>query len=713
MKEWIITNGLGGFDSTTTKGGMNERRYHGLLIAPLQPPRQRTLILSKVDESIEINSKKYNLYTNDVDGKITEGYKYQTKFEKDIIPVYTYNVNGIIIEKSIYMIYGKNAVVVNYKISNNNSRTKFEISPIMNFRDFHLESHASKFKFKQTSLEDAFTLTFDKKYKVHVLVNGAKFTPHKNDIFYNMHYAREEERGFDCKENHIVPGTFEIKLKRNENKEVTFVCSLEKNGLKLEEMRSIIAEDVIKNEVKRINDQIEESKLLTDNNISKSDDLFKSKNNYATISSNGNRRKKKEESEDAQIYDELVKRYIVSSDNFIAYRKFRKLHTTLAGFPWFLDWGRDSFISFEGLLLLPRRFEIAREVLLTFALKHKNGLLPNGFSEYDGHPLYNSVDSALLFIDAVDKYLKYTNDYQFVNDKLYKIMKNIINSYIDGIEMDGNNIYLDDKDYLLVSGTPSTQNTWMDAKVDGKPVTPRNGKAVEINAMWYNALKIMENLSSMLGKRFKRVEYSYIAKKCKESFEKEFYDENKKCLYDVIKVERKEFSTAEVGKDDKIRPNQLFAISMTNPVIDPNSEVGKNIFITVTEKLYNAHGLQTLASDEEGFASVYKGNPSERDRIYHQGVTWPWLLGPYYDALKNVIKYEEDKNIKDDLNKTLMEFRLKTAKTFYKELTSGTTVNGIPELYDSILDNSKTKVGKGAFQQAWSVSEVFRIIFGA
>lgn len=693
MKEWIITNGIGGYASSTVKGGMNERRYHGLLIASLHPPRERTLILSKVDESIEINGNKVDLYTNNVNGEISDGYKYQVEFKKDVIPTYIFNVKGIIIEKSICMIYGKNAVIVNYKISNNNSKTKFNITPIMNFRDFHSEYHKTKFNYKQTSNKNSFELTFDKKYKVNVLVNGSKFIEYKNNIFYNMYYEREKERGFDYTENHIVPGTFEVGLKRNEDKEITFICSLQNNGLKLKEMTEIAGKDVINNEIKRIEKEINDSKLLYP------------KNNILDINQD-----KKIDKEDTEFYEDLVKKYIVNSDNFIVYRKFRKLHSIIAGFPWFLDWGRDSFISFEGLLLIPRRYEIAKEVLLTFALKLKEGLIPNGFSEYDGKPMYNSVDASLLFIDAVNKYLKYTNDYQFVNDKLYKIMKLIINSYIDGINLDGNNIYLDDKDYLLVSGTNETQNTWMDAKVNNVAITPRNGKAVEINAMWYNALKIMENLSFTMGKHLKKVEYSYIAKKCKSSFEKEFYNSEKKCLYDVISVEKKNYSTVETGKDDKIRPNQLFSISMTYPIIDPASEIGKSIFITVTEKLYNKHGLQTLDNNEKEFAPIYEGSPSKRDSIYHQGVTWVWLLGPYYDALKNIIQNEQDENVKSDLEHILMNFRLNTANTFYNEIQNGTTVNGIPEIYDSCAN---ANIGKGAFNQAWSVSEVYRIIFGA
>lgn len=690
MKEWIITNGLGGYAASTDIGGMNTRRYHGLLVAPLNPPRQRTLILSKVDESIEIDSKKYDLYTNNVNGKISDGYKYQTSFEKNIFPVYTYNVNGVIIEKIISMIHEKNAVVIYYRISNRKSNVKFNITPIMNFRDFHSEKHNLSFKCKRKNYKDAFQLTFEDKYKVNVMVKDSNFTKHDNDYFRDMYYEKEKERGFDYCENHLVPGTFTVDVKKNEDKEITFVCSLEKNGFKLGELKDVNGINVINNEVKRFKAQISKSKLLENEEI-----LDLNNNN-------------KIDEEDKEIYTDLVRRYIVSSDNFIVYRKHRKLHTIIAGYPWFLDWGRDTFIAFEGLLLVPRRFDIAKEVLLTFALKEKDGLIPNGFSEYDGKPLYNSVDASLLFIDAVQKYLKYTNDYEFVQNRLYDTMKKIINKYIDGIYLDNNNIYLDQKDYLLISGTDNTQNTWMDAKIDGKAVTPRNGKAVEINAMWYNALKIMQDISSKLKKHLHNIEYSYIAKKCKTSFEEKFYNSRKCSLYDVIKVEQKQFSVNEIEKDDKIRPNQIFALSMEYPIIDCDSMIAKEIFVTVSKKLYNKFGLRTLAPDEEEYAGIYEGNPSERDLIYHQGTTWPFLLGQYYNAMKNILNAEENEEEKENLQETINDFRLMTAFTFINEIYNGNTLNGICEIYDGNINEESH--GKGAFQQAWSVAEIFRII---
>lgn len=716
MREWIITNGIGGFASSTDFGGMNTRKYHGLLVASMKPPYLRKLILSKLDESIEINGKKTNLFTNETiynnKTNISEGYKYQEKFEKDIIPVYTYKVQKTIIEKSICMLYGKNAVAVIYRIMNQKAKTKFNLTPIINFRDFHSDSHNGKFKYNQkVSKElDKVQIDFGKGQKINIGVRDAKYTKHSNDIFNNMYYRIEKERGFTADENHAVPGTFTIELKPNEDKEIVFICSINntKYGISLEDTTKFTGEEIIKSEAKRINNQIKQSGLL---------------------------KKTPKSFEDKKIYKDLVKKYIVATDNFIVYKESNKLHTIIAGYPWFNDWSRDTLISFEGLLLLPNRIKIAEEVLLTTISKIKKGLIPNGYDEYTGKPLYNSVDASLLFFEAVNKYLQYTGNYDFVKEHLYSHMKSIINNYIDGIDIDGNNIYLDDIDYLLVSGTAKTQNTWMDAKVDGIAITPRNGKAVEINAMWYNALKIMEDINAKWNKKLGKIEYAYIAKKCKKSYEKEFYNEEKKCLKDTT-------------QDSKIRPNQILSMSLSYPVLELNEQIAKETFITVTSKLLNKYGLKTLASEEKEYAPIYIGGPSQRDKIYHQGITWTWLLGPYYSALNNIIKSEKEileeerkklensgtelidlitrneenkkakkqkqleqikqleMNIKT-LESTKNDFKIKVADTFINEMINRGTIGSICEIYDSEGEQK----GKGAFAQAWSISEVFKILF--
>lgn len=669
MREWVITNGIGGFASSTDMG-LNTRRYHGLLIAACNPPGLRKLILSKVDESIIINDKKYNLYTNTSGGVTTEGYKYMQKFEKTIIPIYTYKVKNVIIEKSICMLYGKNTVVIVYRVINQKAKTKLLLTPIVNFRDFHAETHDLKFRYTQKINRDKVQLDFgENKGKINLYVEGAKYNEYVDNIFYSMFYQREALRGFDAEENHAVPGTFEVEIKPNEDKEIVFFCSLDgEYGNSLEELQRLSGTKIIENEKKRINEQVKKSGLIDFKKLPK-------------------------EEEEKQSYIDLVNEYIVASDNFIVYRPSMKLHTIIAGYPWFLDWGRDTLIAFEGLLLISKKYDIAREVLLTLIRRTKQGIVPNGFDEYDGHALYNSADASLLLFEAVQKYLEYTGDYDFVKEHLYGKMIKIIDYYINGTNLDGNNIRFDEKIYLISSGTMDTQNTWMDAKVSGKPVTPRNGKAVEINAMWYNALRIIQNLSKHYMKMIRYYEYGMLAKNCQKSFVRRFYNPYKKCLYDVL-------------GDDKIRPNQIFALSLTYPVLDCDKDMAKEVFVTVTQKLLNKYGLQTLAAGEPGFTAVYEGSPEQRDSEYHQGITWPWLLGQYYNALKNLIKADNNEESKQKLINTLTQFRINTANTFTYELTKGNTVGSICEIYDS----TNPSTGKGAFAQAWSVAEVFRIL---
>ena len=392
--------------------------------------------------------------------------------------------------------------------------------------------------------------------------------------------------------------------------------------------------------------------------------------------------------------NELVKTFLIAADNFVVNRYSFGLHTLIAGYPWFLDWGRDALIAFEGILLVPKRYDLARELLKTMTRDVKYGLVPNGYSGYDNRPLYNSVDASLLLFEAIQKYIDYTKDYKFIKEEMYDVMKTIIENYCNGIDVDENNIYLD-SDGLIVSGTENTQNTWMDVKFQGKAVTPRNGKAVEVNSLWYNANKIMADLSVRFGHLLTAMKYKELAEKCKVSFQEKFYNPKTKCLYDVL-------------GDSKIRPNQLFALSLTYPVMDIESEETKNIINTVEKKLLNAYGLKTLAKGEENYVEVYEGDEKHRDTSYHQGITWPWLLGLYYNALKNMRDKTEDEEQKQELEQKINKLIEKTKKTFSKEIYENGCIGSIAELYDS----SKPQLPKGTIAQCWSVGEIFRIILG-
>lgn len=655
-QDWIVTNGLGGYSSSTILG-INTRKYHGLLVAPLNPPENRHLILSKVDESFESGEKEYPIYSNIGKDYISKGYQYLKAFEKEYIPIFTYEVDGAIIKKYICMEYGKNTVCVLYNIKNNEKRTKFKIAPIVNFRDFHTTTPNAEFELKQEIKDTKVKLIINNQMPVYMKLSEGKYVEHINDTFRNMYYLEEEKRGQAAEENLSVPGVFEVKLRANEEKFVTFICSLEEN------INELDGKNIINKEIVRITSELYDSYLL------------EPKKEYSPK------------------YKMFMRDYIIASDNFIAYRPAFALYTIIAGYPWFLDWGRDALIAFEGITLIPRRFQVAKEVLLTFVRDIRYGLVPNGYSEYDGRPLYNSADASLLLFEQVRKYLEYTHDYEFLKNQLYDTLKRIIEEYINGIDLDGNNIHLDNEDGLLSSGTPQIQNTWMDAKIGNIVVTPRNGKAIEINALWYNALKIMESFANLYKEKELSKKYAELAKKCKESFIKKFYNKKRKCFDDLV-------------DDNSIRPNQLFAIGLHYPVVEPNSVEAKTAFETVTKKLLTPYGLKTLAKGEKCYREIYEGDQIKRDMSYHQGITWPWLLGIYSDSFLNIISAEKNKTKKKELEEQYSKFAQNVEDTFYNEMYNRSTVGSISELYDS----AKPYEAKGAFAQAWSVAEVFRII---
>lgn len=656
-KEWLITNGLGGFASSTIIGA-NTRKYHGLLIAPLTPPARRHLILSKVDESIQIEDIKYNLYTNVGENYISQGYKYQVSFEKEYFPTYNYEVEGVEISKTICMEKGKEFVGVYYRIKNTNKPSKLTIAPIVNFRDFHTMSTDHIFDVKQTINGTKIKLVIDERtdFPVYMNLSEGKYIQHEKDTFKDMFYIEEEKRGFYPKENHSVTGVYEIELKPNEEKDISFVCGLEEN------IEEIDLKDILKKEIAKTDELIEKTELLN---------------------SSGELQKEK-----IELLTELVK----AADQFVVYRPSFGLHTIIAGYPWFLDWGRDSLIAFEGLLLKTKRYDIAKEVILTMVRDIKYGLVPNGYSGFDNRPLYNSVDASLLLFEQIQKYINYTGDYEFVKENVYKKLEKIIESYTKGIDVDNNNIYLDE-DYLISSGTENTQNTWMDAKYGDFAATPRNGKAVEINSLWYNSLMIMADLTDKIGKKSDVKKYKDLARKCKKSFNEKFYNPKRKCLYDVL-------------GDNKIRPNQLFSLSLTYPVVEPNSEQAYNIINVVEKKLLNNYGLKSLAKGEPNYIEIYEGDSFKRDMSYHQGITWTWLLGLYFDALKNMIKAEKRKTYKAKLEEKLKTFVEKTTKTFEKEVEQRGCIGSISEIYDS----AKPFAPKGAIAQGWSVAEILRIV---
>ncbi|HOA96589.1 MAG TPA: amylo-alpha-1,6-glucosidase [Acetivibrio saccincola] len=630
QKEWLLTNGIGGFASSTIIGA-NTRRYHGLLIAALKPPVNRHLVLSKIDESVIIDGDSYNLFSYETPGFTMKGYHHLERFKYDLLPEYIFRVRDVYISKKISMVYGENTVAVVYYVKNGTDAIKLRLTPLVNFKDHHFNSKRQYMSF--TKKYNSNILTVRPSYydiDINVFCSHGTFTGLEDCWFYNMDYAIERERGLESTEDHYIPGYFDIDIKPEEEKVITIISTVEKK------IKNKDGLDIIKKEEKR------QKKL---------------------ISSSGYK-------------DEFAKKLVLAADKFIVYRESTDAKTIIAGYPWFTDWGRDTMIALTGLTLSTKRFDDAKEILYTFSKYVKDGLIPNMFPDGGHEPLYNTVDAALWYFEAVNKYVEYTGDYEFIKKHIYQGLKDIINSYANGTHF---NIKMD-KDFLITAGDANTQLTWMDAKVGDWVVTPRHGKAVEINALWYNALKVMANLSDKFGEDDSY--YNDLASKVKKSFVKSFWNEEKQCLYDCLTNDY---------KDGKVRPNQIMAVSLSNAVLD--GEKAKKTVNRVFKELYTAYGLRSLSPESKEYAGIYAGDQWRRDGSYHQGTVWTWPLGQFITAYVKV-------NGNSDEAK---EMALRFIEPF-KDHLEDACLGSISEIFDG----DEPLVPRGCFAQAWSVSEILR-----
>jgi predicted glycogen debranching enzyme len=354
-----------------------------------------------------------------------------------------------------------------------------------------------------------------------------------------------------------------------------------------------------------------------------------------------------------------------------------KQNSVIAGYHWFGTWGRDTFISLPGLMLVTGRFENARQVFLTFKNQCKNGLIPNFFPDKTGQPAYNTVDATLWYVNAVLQYLKYTGDFRFVQEKLWETLKTTIENYARGTAF---NIHVD-SDGLLYHGS---QLTWMDAAIDGQPTTPRAGKAVEVQALWYNALKIMELLANKFKEKDKAERYADMAEKTRKSFVEKFWNPEKNYLFDVI---------SEHGEDDSLRPNQIIAVALDFTMLD--NVKNEKIVDVVHQELLTPYGLRTLARNDPKYAGIYAGDRRSRDNAYHNGTVWPWLLGPFIPAFlktKGSVDYRREYALKNFLLPLFTEQSLKAGLRTISE----------------IFDGEPPHTPRGCIAQAWSVAEPFR-----
>jgi len=634
-REWLETNGLGGFASSTIVG-LNTRRYHGLLVATLRPPVERFVLLSKLEETLFIDGQPFDLSANRYPGTVhPQGFRYLKQFRLDPFPTFIYEVEGVEIEKTVFMVHGENSTVVQYELKKNNhperlNNLSLEVRPLIAFRDYHSTTHENGAI--NHTVEERSGLATVTPYQglpsLHLAHNAVELRK-TGDWYRNFEYDVERERGLDFSEDLFSP----------------FVLRFD---LRIRRQGSVIA------------------------STGQHDVTQAAQYRQAEIT----RRRDAETA--SPIEDGFVRSLVAASDQYIVSRGEQK--TVIAGYHWFSDWGRDTMIALPGLTLPTGKYEVARSILRTFAKHVDQGMLPNRFPDAGETPEYNTVDATLWFFEAARAYLAYTGDLDFVREELYPVFADIISWHARGtrygIKVDASG--------LLSSGEPGVQLTWMDAKVGDWVVTPRRGKPVEIQALWYNALCIMEDLARKFGDEAGQKRYRNMATVASWSFNRLFWNENTGCLYDV---------TNGAPPDPSIRPNQIFAVSLTHTMLSP--ERARSVVEKVKEHLLTPYGLRSLAPSDPQYRGRYTGGPAERDGAYHQGTVWPWLMGPFITAYVRV-------NGGSDVAR-------RQASEWLAPLRDHLADGGLGHISE-ILDGDAPQRPAGCMAQAWSVAEVLRTL---
>jgi predicted glycogen debranching enzyme len=632
-REWLETNGLGGFASSTIVG-LNTRRYHGLLVAAIKPPVGRLVLLSKLEETLWIDGKRFDLSANRYPGVIhPQGFHYLKQFRLDPFPVFTYEVEGIEMEKSVFMIHGENSAVIHYEVRKNHrpdvpKNLRLEIRPLIAFRDYHSTTHENGDI--NPSVQERSGLASVSPYhglpNLHLAHNAIELQK-TGDWYRNFEYEAERERGLDFSEDLFNP--FSLCFDLRSRRQASIIASTEQRDVTqvVEYRRAEIT-----------------------------------RRRKAFVAS--------------PTEDSFAQSLAAASDQYLVSRGDEK--TVIAGYHWFGDWGRDTMIALPGLTLATGKYDVARSILRTFAKHVDQGMLPNRFPDAGETPKYNALDAALWFFDAARAYLAYTSDLDFVRDELYPVFADIISWHARGTRY-GIKV---DPSGLLASGEQGVQLTWMDAKVGNWVVTPRRGKPVEIQALWYNALCIMEDLASRIGDTTARKRYRHVAAVAQWSFNRLFWNEKLGCLYDVVNGG---------PPDPSIRPNQIFAVSLPHSMLPRDR--ARSVVEKVVEHLLTPFGLRSLAPSDPQYRGRYTGAPTERDGAYHQGTVWAWLLGPFITAYIKVNGGSEEAR--------------RQAQAWLSPLESHLAEAGLGHVSE-IFEGDAPHRPCGCIGQAWSVAEILR-----
>lgn len=629
-KEWIIGNGLGGYASSTVIGA-DTRTYHGLLVAAPDNSLGRVLLLSSLDEEISINEEVYRLATHKYPGTVSPtGFNYLSKFILAPFPLWVYQPDVFTVKKKVFMVHNNNTTCIVYDIRSRKEGALLRIFPMVNSRDFHSTTRSGYLSFYQEADSTGLKLESSNGFSLSLLSN---LQYHRNPMwYYNFEYDTEKDRGLAFQEDNFNPGYFESKLKMGTSRFFIVASSEDISSLTLEQVEELYTREVYRQNLLAFNSRLTEPFAL---------------------------------------------KLLRATDSFIVKNPSTGNNSVIAGYHWFADWGRDTMISLPGLFLVPHRFDEAKSTLKNFAMHCRRGLVPNTFPALGGEPVYNTVDASLWFIHTLGRYFAYTKDLLFLSD-VWDAVESIIDNYRKGTDF---GIGMD-SDYLIRQGP---QLTWMDAKIEGNPVTPRAGKACEINALWYNALKTASRLGGLLGKETSS--YETLAAGVASNFEEVFWNPETNCLYDIV-------SEDEAGnqiKDPSIRPNQIFAVALPYTML--SSEKEKAIVDRVEKDLLTPFGLRTLSMDNPSYIGRYQGGPQTRDLAYHNGTVWPWLLGSYVKAYRKVHNYSKE-SLED------MRSLLKGFDTHLETAGIGT----ISEVFDGDFPYSPG----GCIAQAWSVAEILR-----
>ena len=669
---YLMTNGLGGFSSMTMIGSA-ARNDHAFLMACVKAPNNRYNMVHRLAETVEINGRDYAISSQEyADGYREEGWRWLSEFSFKDIPVWNFHVNGVEIRKEAALKQGENTAALCYRITNRTRKNvRFTVTPFYQFAPKGSEPKEEQ-HFSLKICEDEKKSVPDKREEklagekgsavCRVTSNGLSLfvmtdgritgMPETAQKYYYAYDACDgrRERGM-AKACHQI----ELSVKSGCEETLSIIYTMEEGKEDVRtagQERSAIWDSVSGSDIQRMVQDIVEGQ----------EDYREGLEHLSGIQ------------------DENARTLVKSADQFLSLRESTGGKTILAGYPFFEDWGRDTMIALPGVCISTRRYEEAESILRTFARYERNGLLPNLFPEGKSEPMYNTADASLLFINCVWLYYKASRKASFVKE-MYSVMERIIHAYKEGTDY---GVHMDD-DGLISAGSGLDQVTWMDVRVGEILPTPRHGKPVEINAYWYNALRIMGEFARLSSVKASDAGNGYdaLAEKVKESFTEQFWMEDKHCLKDVI---------SGTEADTQIRCNQIWAVSMPFAMLDEKRE--RQVVDRVFEKLYTPYGLRTLSSDDREFQPFYGGEMIQRDLAYHQGTVWTYPLGAYYLAYLKV-------NGCSPKAKQRVKGQLEVMESAMREGCIGQ----LPEIYDG--ENPVSS--KGCFAQAWSVGEILRV----